>query len=171
MITQYLCFTLFYIWNILANEAPKEHCKESYHVSLVPEDKEAMKQNPLETITAKEAQDKNLVPVKIITFFMSPNAPEAVKSVPSNVMMVFEQAVNKYNESAQVSGPKFMLLKPTAAQLVGAPREDEKEEGGEENAEGGEGENAEGENAEGENAEGGEGGEGEAQQAKPSRKR
>ncbi|KAM0677351.1 hypothetical protein BDAP_002033 [Binucleata daphniae] len=128
------------ISKVFTEDAEKsEFCKESYKVSLVPEDKEAMKQNPLETITAKEAQDKNLVPVKIITFFMSPHAPEAVKSVPSNVMMVFEQAVNKYNESATSTGPKFMLLKPTAAQLVGAPKEGDKkeeEEGGEE--EGGE---------------------------------
>lgn len=120
---------LFIITKVLAENAEQsEFCKESYKVSLVPEDKEAMKQNPLETITAKEAQDKNLVPVKIITFFMSPHAPEAVKSVPSNIMMVFEQAVNKYNESATSTGPKFMLLKPTAAQLVGAPKEGEEEE-------------------------------------------
>ncbi|KAM0687050.1 hypothetical protein COBT_001718 [Conglomerata obtusa] len=114
-----------------------ETCKESLTVALTPEDKEAMKQNPLETITAQLVQEKNLVPVRIITFFMSPHAPEAINSIPINIMMIFEQAVNKYSASQQTNGPNYSLLKPTAAQFVGAPPpHDEEEEEGEGEGEG-----------------------------------
>lgn len=105
-------------------EGPSD-CKNQYNiVELSPGDKEALKMSPKDSAIAKEFKQEHLVPVRIVTTYMRPNAEGPLCGVPQNVMLAFFKLKEQMSQTS--TNGAYTLFKGEAAKLVG--NEDDKKD-------------------------------------------